>query len=454
MKTKLIGTILVITAIFTIFSSMNLVRGTVEDTLNEPVLMSGVFDGGSGEENDPFLISNAQQFAVIADLPEACYELKNDITLPSDWTPIGTNGESFSGILNGAGYTVSVSGFSDEDYIGIFKINNGEIMNLKVKLNLSGKTYDDKDEIFAGSVCGENSGIIRNCSVTGAFIYKIQLSYSGWGGTYAYLGCITGLNSGVIENSCAKSDLQTNLSVRNRGYVGGIAGYNSESIKNSYYIGSISSESQIVGGLIGYNSGTVENTYAVASVFGDETGGLVGDNERNALVINSYYDKDISGLSDTGKGEPKSALGMKIKNVYNNWDFEYVWAIGTDVNDGYPYLIHETAEDNDEVNLSAEVTGIEFKKTANGVNGNISVRVYNQGVRNTDTVLIVGIYDQNSSLAGIEYIERTITPGINDIELSEISADGTIQSSYSAKVFIWDSVNGMIPYINSIPFSI
>ena len=82
-----------------------------------------VFSGGSGTEDDPFLITTADGLAAVADDLTACYRLDADIDLTGvDWTPIGvfthTGDENadadmpdaedaFSGIFDGGSHTIS-----------------------------------------------------------------------------------------------------------------------------------------------------------------------------------------------------------------------------------------------------------------------------------------------------------------------------------------------------------
>ncbi len=57
--------------------------------------------------------------------------------------------------------------------------------------------------------------------------------------------------------------------------------------------------------------GTVSNCYSVGKVTGPSSnGGLVGNNS-NGTINNSYYNKDTSGQSDTGKGNPLSTDQIK-----------------------------------------------------------------------------------------------------------------------------------------------
>ncbi len=294
---------------------------------------------GSGTEDDPFLISSAREMELIHDMPDMCFKLVNDINLSSTWKAIGTIGEDFSGTFDGNGHTVSALNCTYQ-YTGIFSVNNGTIMNLKVAVTQNKKVLYSGSRVFIGAIAEENSGEIVNCSVSGNFYTDTETGrYTSRGPTkyYAYIGGIVGVNKNIIRNCGSRTNITSE-----QGYVGGITGHNDGEIENCYSLGNInanSSYSSYSGGLVGYNDGTVRYSYSVGKVTGDYNGGLIGYSRSYSDVVNSYYDKDVSGLTDTGKGEPKSTVGMQFKNIYINWDFINTWGLDDNKNNGYPYLL-------------------------------------------------------------------------------------------------------------------
>ena len=77
--------------------------------------------------------------------------------------------------------------------------------------------------------------------------------------------------------------------------------------------------------------------FAVGIVSGyDNLGGLLGYN-NNGSVFDSYFDKESTGQSDTGKGEPRSTEKMMQQATFVDWDFDATWAI--DEQFSYPYLL-------------------------------------------------------------------------------------------------------------------
>ena len=93
-----------------------------------------------------------------------------------------------------------------------------------------------------------------------------------------------------------------NAYVEGNNYTGGLVGYQSGTITNSYASGTVSGD-DYTGGLVGYqNSGTsVTNSYASGSVIGNYyTGGLVGYQSGGSSVTNSYGSGSVSGYTITG----------------------------------------------------------------------------------------------------------------------------------------------------------
>ena len=76
-------TALILAAMLTVGVFANISFGQYAETdmeYDDIMLMArSIFPEGEGTEESPFIISTAEQFDIIADLPDLCYELKNDI---------------------------------------------------------------------------------------------------------------------------------------------------------------------------------------------------------------------------------------------------------------------------------------------------------------------------------------------------------------------------------------
>ena len=113
---------------------------------------------------------------------------------------------------------------------------------------------------YVGGVCGLNSGTISGCSVTKVAIGKITLT----GSSYGYAGGVVGKNyDGTVSYCYSDVDVEQTGSYTYAN-VGGLAGSNDtgSKIEFSYSQGNVMAKGRYVGGLVGYNTSTISNTYA------------------------------------------------------------------------------------------------------------------------------------------------------------------------------------------------
>lgn len=149
------------------------------------------FTRGSGVENDPYLISSAQELLSIAfwvnngAFTDAHYKLENDIDLGgAEWTPIGDYQNSssyayaFKGVFDGNGKTVSNFKITKPQiYAGLFGlINNATIKDLTVS-DFNIDVEYAAALMYVGGIVGraraigsDSSVTIENCHVKGAKI--------------------------------------------------------------------------------------------------------------------------------------------------------------------------------------------------------------------------------------------------------------------------------------------
>lgn len=202
-----------------------------------------IFDGGSGTEDDPYLISSAEQFEEIAndsDLLSGCFLLTADIDLDGNIVTFST----FSGTFDGGGHTIS----------GIYAYKNG----------------------LFGTISEE--GTVRNLCVDG----RIYSSYGNGGG-------FAGTNHGTIEN-CVNKATSTNSSYS---HVGGIAARNHGIIRNCLNLAYIYNNGDSTGGIAAYNEGVIENCCNYGTVVGvARSGNVTVESTNNGDVENCYYLED------------------------------------------------------------------------------------------------------------------------------------------------------------------
>ena len=181
--------------------------------------------------------------------------LADNITLPavaegeSNWTPIGTESQPYTGTFDGNNYTITGLKIdkSETDYVGLIGCigSDGTVKNVKLEnVNITGDGY------FVGGVAGTNYGTIENCSV-----------------------------DGTLTN--------------NRHYLGGVVGNNYGSIIGCSSSGTITGTSPNVGGIGGQSvGGTIMACYSVANIKGrSSSGGVLGQTNRETVVIACYHAK-------------------------------------------------------------------------------------------------------------------------------------------------------------------
>ena len=178
------------------------------------------FDGGSGTEEDPYLIARPSQLALLAQCvneqtagyfePDVHYLLTADLDLSGyeNWTPIGTGPQdgrypyenpekAFQGVFDGGGHTVNnlnvaYTGATTFTSVGLFGVNDGTIRNLHVAGTVSATTScTDKSYVIAGGIVGQ--------------LWRSAVQYSKFFGEISY-------------------PLNQDIEIYTNGYFGGIAG--------------------------------------------------------------------------------------------------------------------------------------------------------------------------------------------------------------------------------------
>lgn len=215
---------------------------------------------------------------------------------------------------------------------GLVARNRGEIKNCYVQGEIKNKRYGAsgisggivahnkggkiincrfeglvKSNEFSGGICGKNyEGKISECEFSGGKVSGEDC-----------VGGIVGYNKGGIYKSQTSGVIRDNTG----GSVGGIAGKN-KSEKNNHAVEFCYSDSELsygngsVGGLIGYNSGNLKNSYFCGSInqsnINRDVGIIAGIN--TGLIENCYWTPvDYSGEIDA-TGE-RDYLGSMLSNV-------------------------------------------------------------------------------------------------------------------------------------------
>jgi hypothetical protein len=265
---------------------------------------------GSGTPEDPYLVSTAQEFALLSwysDVLNKHLRLTANLDVSGiTLSPIGDLGP-FTGVFDGNGYTVSNAVISQPAscYVGLFCIlgTGGQIRNLGI---------DDMDMVgfgLVGGLVGENRGTITACYAMGT-VSSSLVAVGGLVGSN-YYGTITACyaNCAVIGGS----------------NVGGLAGSNYYgTITACYAMGQVSGTSYI-GGLVGYNNyGTITACYSTGAVSGTSyIGGLVGINSGSGTITACFWDIQTSNRPTSAGGTGKTTTEMQTLSTFTSasWDF-------------------------------------------------------------------------------------------------------------------------------------
>jgi hypothetical protein len=293
-------------------------------------------------------ICNVEEFNTkIRNNPYKEYKLLVDIDLSgySDWTPIGSYSDPFTGKLDGNGHTISGLKFKNTNnntqFIGLFGyIDGAEIKNLKVQVANSADTINltlTNDQYF-GVIAGYavNGATLTKTTVTSAAPLAIHKS----GTSSLYAGGVVGLANGATISKSASS---ITLGIINSAtafafssasaYAGGIAGVTEQgAIDNSYATGNISANSDLAtaGGIAGYNDGSVvSKSYASGAILVDDSidayaGGIVGANINGRINNSTALNPSITAIGSSHSFVQRIAYDRGASSYLNNFAFEAI----------------------------------------------------------------------------------------------------------------------------------
>ena len=233
----------------------------------------------------------------------------------------------------------------------------------------------------------QNDGVIFGSDYVGGI--------AGEGGARACYntGDIFGVGTGIggIVGVGAAQDCYNLADVSGYNYVGGIAGaLNGENsaVANVYNTGSVSGDGYVAG-IVGYLPSLLDTNALVKSVFNSINLGSVSGLENIAPIIaiqnggessyayNCYYGGNciqIEEWQNSGLGLYSPTIENDAKDItfYQNidnwdvkyqWDFDNVWQISAQLNDGFPSFKEDIQIDIDDVKIIAQSLYFPFQET-------------------------------------------------------------------------------------------
>ena len=268
------------------------------------------------------------------DLSTSC-TLAADITLPepaegeSNWTPVGSNDNPYTGTFDGNGHILTglTVDQPETDYAGMFGVigEGGTIKNLELTdVDVKGKSY-------VGAVAGANDGTIENSSaagsvtgsksvggITGNQFYGTITGCSAAGkitGSDSYVGGIVGYQTGETTADCHSS-----ATVTGKSDVGGVVGNMETGNKEAVLIacsstGNVTCDMAYVGGVVGYSNTDISiiACYAAGKVSGNGAiGGVAGCNHAGSITASYWSGENANGV---GSGDASGTTKVNGSNV-------------------------------------------------------------------------------------------------------------------------------------------
>ena len=302
---------------------------------------------GEGTKESPILIGTAAELRYFAEqvndgkLSNAYVELKNDITVPGSWTPLGKNTAApFSGHFDGKGYSVTITVDNPSlSYFGFFgcldskldrdsetPIDDQPTVTVE-NLTVNGTVYCSEPGAFVGGVAARARGKVelKNC-VNKATISSLARASAGVGGLIgAYDDGVDYVykNIRMTVDGCANNGTISVTGSNTDAMVGGLVGANQNcvQVKNSQNTATINAPGCTVGGLLG-EAGSQTGDFVPSIADSSNSGTLIGAEGKT----NNLYGKgtirsgNVTNSGDntyTGGSESEDAL-LKESQKYND----------------------------------------------------------------------------------------------------------------------------------------
>lgn len=357
---------------------------------------------GSGTPDGPYIVSSPEGLRLLSERDDMWadgthIQLTEDIDLTefTNWEPIGSTSDPFSGTFDGQGYRiegVNITTDSGDDELGLFgHTDNATIRDLHVHGTINASSSN-----FVGLLVGQASettiervsasGSVRGNQIIGGLVGQtrggqltrahtdVDVTSNGPSGGFSDLGGLigdagggttllrtsatgtvtaSGRNAGGLVGWYAGSEVTIeqswasgNVTISGpQGGAGGLVGAGGTiRIIDSYATGDVSTGTSTterrVGGLVGSirTNGIIERSWSRGKITEDDEGGFLGGligGTATGRVTASFWDKDNSGMSESAGGKGKTSDAMKDQNTFTDWDFTNTWEL---TNNQFPTL--------------------------------------------------------------------------------------------------------------------
>ena len=272
------------------------------------VISGGSFGGGDGTSGNPYLVEDAADLNAVRNSLAAHYKQTADISLSGypNFEPIGNY--------------ISVN----NPFTGGYDFNWHRITDLTISNQVG----------WIGLFGSVDGAVMENGVVDGASIQKVASE------TAAAAVLIGQCANATIEKMSISGSVTNNFTdVYDAAAI--MVGYAYNNVFRDCRVTGTSSSGSVAAGFAGIMvpGNIFENCFAAVSVQGNapSKGGFAGLEHAGPNTFTAvYYDSDVSGQSDTGKGTPKTTAEMKQQATFQGWNFCTVW----EINEGISYPIH------------------------------------------------------------------------------------------------------------------
>ncbi len=446
------------------------------------------FKEGLGSASMPYIISSAEEFALMAELVNqgnsayigSYFALGADINLGyNNWTPVGTEEYPFNAHFDGNGYSVNRFKIRTGKYMGLFGyVKNATIENLYLSdFEIDSDGYTSSEKMYVGGLAGYVDSYRSTTVIDSVYVSASRFEVNAEVNAL-YVGNIAGyVNSkeagrSLISNSYATSDITaSNNSSVGTTYAGGIAGYmytyasTLSKASTCYYVGSIASYGTIkscAGGLTGaiYSYGSayspsvptdgslsneasdfdimLENCFAAASVSATAktesksaayASAVSGEISQYAGINKVFYQRGLAVISSgtvNYHGTSASAATLETKNfISSNVGFDFV-NTWTYVGSGKYPVLKTMYSDKPLLRLN----NVEYEDGTL----NASVTAY---ARSSNYTVIVAVYDERNRLVASKRTKLTASEEANEFDVSF----DNLRSAYRVKISAIDSLS-------------
>lgn len=390
MKKKVVVLVIGLIQMFMVFAQINGYENAVGD--------------GSSSET-PILIRNANDLIylslTIADWSKDFKQVAN-IDFADDETLVDWDNDGVADGITTEGF--ATIGTAAEQFRGSYNGDGHTISNLFIK-----RPTDVNIGLFGYLVASEKE--IKNLGLLNVEIYGAN-----------FTGALVGTHfSGKIYQCFSTGSVVGTQYTGN--YIGGLIGYvytASAIVSNSYSHASVEGNSWI-GGFAGVNKGTISNSYSTGTVTGASAAGFCAYNYTS--IDDCFWDTETSGLTSGSNGTGILTSAMKDQSTFTSvaWDFlgesvngdDDVWAIDSELNNGYPYIVGLFPDAATPITLStflAEFNNgrVELSWETASETNNAAFLIY----RNGEAIAKIDGAGTSSELNKYTYLDKNVISGV------------------------------------------